>query len=153
MTFADKVLDTILFGMGHAIRVTAARHSSFKKRIRSKDFIAQIKTLDNSTGRYFIFKPRKFSSRKGIRANADVNMIFSSAELAVKLLTPPRDQLDMINAAKDSQVMVEGPDELAIWFSETLNMLLTIGAKYGTDMGDGVLRYTSNTNGGLSLSM
>ncbi len=148
MTFADKVLDTILFGMGHAIRVTAARHSSFKKRIRSKDFIAQIKTLDNSTGRYFIFKPRKFSSRKGIRANADVNMIFSSAELAVKLLTPPRDQLDMINAAKDSQVMVEGPDELAIWFSETLNMLLTIGAKYGTDMGDGVFRYTSNTNGG-----
>jgi len=148
MKLADKVLGTILFGMGQAIRVTAARHKSFKKRIHAKDFIAQIKTIDDSTGRYFIFKPRKFSSRKGIHVKADVNMIFSSADLAVKLLTPPRDQLDMINAAKDSHVMVEGPDELAIWFSETMNMLLTIGAKYGTDMGDGVMRYTSNTNGG-----
>ena len=43
MNFADKVLDTILFGMGQAIRMTAARHSLFKKRIRGKDFIAQIK--------------------------------------------------------------------------------------------------------------
>ena len=148
MNFADKVLDTILFGMGQAIRMTAARHSSFKKRIRGKDVIAQIKTLDGSTGRYFIFQPRKFSSRKGIHAKADVNYIISNSRLAVKLFTPPRDQLDMINAAKDGHVMVEGPDELAMWFSQTLNMLFTTGTKYGTEMGDGVMRYTSNTNGG-----
>ena len=148
MKFADKVLDSILFGMGQAIRVTAAKHPDFKKRIRAKDFIAQIKTLDNSTGRYFVFKPDKFSSRKGISAKADVDLIFSSAELAVKLFTPPRDQLDMINAAKDGHALVDGPDELAIWFSETLNMLLTTGTKYGQDLGDGVKRYTSNTNGG-----
>ncbi|MBW1764463.1 MAG: hypothetical protein JRJ23_06965, partial [Deltaproteobacteria bacterium] len=91
MKIPDMVLDTILFGMGQAIRVTAARQKSFKKRIHSKDFIAQIKTLDDSTGRYFIFTPRKFSSRKGINAKADVNVIFSSTELAVKLFTPPRD--------------------------------------------------------------
>jgi hypothetical protein len=92
MKLAEKALDTILFGMGQAIRVTAARHPSFKKRIRDKDFIAQIKTLDGSTGRHFIFTPHKFSSRKGISAAANVSMIFSSAELAVKRFTPPRDQ-------------------------------------------------------------
>ena len=27
-------------------------------------------------------------------------------------------------------------------------MLLTTGVRYGTDMGSGVMRYTSNTNGG-----
>ncbi len=104
--------------------------------------------MDNSTGRYFIFKPRKFSSGKGINPKADVNMIFTSAALAARLLTPPRDQLDMINAAKDGHAIVQGPDELVIWFSETMNMLLTTWAKYGTDLGNGVMRYTSNTNGG-----
>jgi hypothetical protein len=149
LKLTDTLLDTVLFGMGQAIRVTAARTQALsRKRIRGKNFMAQIKTLDGSTGRYFIFGPRKFSSRKGIRTDADVHMIFSSADLAARLLTPPRDQLDLINAAKDGHAMVEGPDELAIWFSETLNMLLTIGAEYGTDLGGGVMRYASNTNGG-----
>ena len=145
---AERLLDAILFGLAQAIRITAVKHQSYKKRIRSKNFIAQIKTLNNNAGRYFHFQPRKFSTKRGVHAKADICMIFSTAELGVKLLTPPRDQLDMINAAKDSKVMVDGPDELAIWFSETINMLLTIGAKFGTALDNGVMRYTSNTNGG-----
>ncbi|MCG8638467.1 MAG: molybdopterin-dependent oxidoreductase [Desulfobacterales bacterium] len=148
MKFANKVFDTILFGMGQAIKLTAAKHKSFKKRIREKNFVAQIKTLNNSSGRYFSFKSDHFSSTKGIHNNPDVLMIISSAKLGVKLFTPPRDQLDMINAAKDGHVMIEGSDELTIWFSETLNMMLTAGVKYGHEMGNGVKRYTSNTNGG-----
>ncbi|MCP4121401.1 MAG: molybdopterin-dependent oxidoreductase, partial [Bacteroidetes bacterium] len=148
MNLADKALKAILFGMATAIKITAARHKSYKKRIQSKDFIAQIRTLDNSSGRYFVFTPQKFYSKKGFHQNPDVQMIFKDAELAVKLFTPPQDQLDMINAAKEGKIMVEGHDELSIWFIETLNMLLTIGAKFGMDMSDGVMRYTSNTNGG-----
>ena len=43
---------------------------------------------------------------------------------------------------------VDGPDDLAVWFSETLQLLLTAGLEFGTDVGGGVRRYTSNTNGG-----
>ena len=45
-------------------------------------------------------------------------------------------------------MMVEGPDELVVWFRETLGMLYMLGDQYGTDMGGGVTRFTSNTNGG-----
>ncbi len=148
MNVADKALETILFGMAMAIRFTAVRYPSYKKRLRSKEFIAQIKTLDDSSGRYFVFTPKRFYSRKGIHTNSDVQMIFNSAELAVKLFTPPRNQLDMINAAKEGKVLVDGAGDMGVWFIETLNMLMTMGARYGTDMGKGVKRYTSNTNGG-----
>ncbi len=148
MNLADKALGTILFGMATAIRLTAARYPSYKQRIRSKSLKAQIRTQDNSSGRVFVFTSKKFYSRKGFAPDADVEMIFKSAELAVNLFTPPRNQLDMINAAKEGKVMAKGPDELTTWFIETLNMLMTMGTRFGTDVGDRVMRYASNTNGG-----
>jgi len=71
-----------------------------------------------------------------------------SAYLAVRLLMPPRDHLAMINAMKNFQIGIQGPDELTMWFMETLNQILTSGMEYGIDAGNGVKRYTSNTNGG-----
>src|SRR4030042_2885562 len=46
------------------------------------------------------------------------------------------------------QVSLAGPDDLSYWWMETLSLMLNAGLKYGTDMGKGVTRYTSNTNGG-----
>ena len=74
--------------------------------------------------------------------------MFKDAELAVKLLMPPRDHLAMINAMKTFQIGLQGPDELTMWFMETLNQVLTSGMEYGIVAGSGVKRYTSNTNGG-----
>ena len=54
----------------------------------------------------------------------------------------------MINAMKNFLIGLEGPDELSNWWIETLRQMLIVGAKYGTDVGNGVKRYTSNTNGG-----
>ena len=51
-------------------------------------------------------------------------MMFKDAELAVKLLMPPRDHLAMINAMKNFQIGMDGPDELTMWFMETLNAML-----------------------------
>ena len=63
-------------------------------------------------------------------------------------MKPGRDYLEFIDALKNFQMRVEGPDDLAVWFSETLQMMLTAGLEYGVDAGGGVRRYTSNTNGG-----
>ena len=56
--------------------------------------------------------------------------------------------LERIDAAKNFKVTLDGPDDLAVWFMATLARLQTVTWKAGTDMGDGVVRYTNGTNGG-----
>ena len=49
---------------------------------------------------------------------------------------------------KAFQMGMIGPDELTTWWMETLSLMANAGARFGTDVGGGVTRYTSNTNGG-----
>lgn len=148
MAFEKPRFSFFLFGLEKLMTFTAMRHPSFKERLRRKNFTAQIKIQDNSQGRYFVFKDGKVSSKGGIHPNPDITVTYKDAVLAAKLMKPDRDQLEQINAMKNFQIGMEGPDELTSWFTETLSLMLTAGTKYGTDMGKGVTRYTSNTNGG-----
>jgi trimethylamine-N-oxide reductase (cytochrome c) len=148
MTFKQMQFATILFGLEKVIHRTAKKYPAFKARLAEKSFTAQIKIIDDSVGRYFTFDKGKVSSRRGLHDNPDICMMFKDAELAVKLLMPPRDHLAMINAMKNFQIGLQGPDDLTMWFMETLNQILTSGMEYGSDAGSGVKRYTSNTNGG-----
>jgi trimethylamine-N-oxide reductase (cytochrome c) len=134
--------------MAQVLKRTAKKYPSFKNRLKEKDFTAQLKVIDNSEGRYFTFSEGKVISRKGIHRSPDIAMTFSSAALAVKLLTSPEDHLTRINAMKNFQLGLEGPDELTWWFMETLSLMNSAGTEYGTDLGKGVKRLTSNTNGG-----
>ncbi len=147
MMLAKWQFTVTLIALDKLLRVSAWRHPEFRARLKQKNFTAEIKLRDNSQGRFFRFENGNVRSKAGVWP-ADVSMIFQSAELAARLLKPNRKQLDFLHAAKNFQLEVQGPDELAVWFSETLNMLLTVGAGYGVDMGGGVRRYTSNTNGG-----
>jgi molybdopterin guanine dinucleotide-containing S/N-oxide reductase-like protein len=149
MIYARTTFAIMLLGLDKLLKRAAKKHPQFGKRLHDKNFTAQIKLMDNSAGRWFRFQNGKVTSGRGLDAQAEVSMVFQSADIAVGLLMPPKNQMAMINAAKNAQVMFTGPDELAMWFSQTLNMLVgSVGAKYGVDMGDGVMRYTSNTNGG-----
>ena len=148
MAFEKTQFSIILFGIKTLMKFTAVRHPSFKNRLKEKNFTAQIKVKDNSQGRYFTFKDGKVSSKSGIHSSPDICMTFRSPHLAAKLLRPPHDQLSMISAMKTFQLELEGPDELSIWFLETLQQILSAGTEYGMDVGNGVKRYTSNTNGG-----
>lgn len=147
MMFARMQFSITLLGLEKVIRITALRFPAYAERLKEKDFAAQIKLRDNSKGRCFYFKNGKVTSKSGVH-QADVVMSFQDADLAVKIMKPDRKQLDFLHAVKNFQIEVQGPDELAIWFSETLNMLLTVGVDYGTSLGGGVKRFTSNTNGG-----
>ena len=148
MAFEKTQFSIILFGIKILMKFTAVRHPSFKNRLKEKNFTAQIKVKDNSQGRYFTFKDGKVSSKSGIHSRPDICMTFRSPHLAAKLLRPPHDQLSMISAMKTFQLELEGPDELSIWFLETLQQILSAGTEYGMDVGNGVKGYTSNTNGG-----
>jgi hypothetical protein len=138
----------ILFGLRLLLWIQALRYQEFKDRLKEKNFTAQMKTKDNSVGRWFTFKDGKISSGMGIQESAEIVLTFKTAEIAARLLMPPIDQLEQINAMKDFLLSLEGPDELALWFTQTVMKTQTVGWKYGVDMGDGMTRYTNMTNGG-----
>lgn len=148
MALEKTQFSLFLFGLEKLMKFTARRHPSYKERLGQKNFTAQIRLQDNSQGRYFIFKDGKVSSKGGTHPKPDITIVYRDAVLASRLMRPDRDQLEQINAMKNFQIGMEGPDDLTSWFTETLSLMLTVGVKYGTDMGNGVTRYTSNTNGG-----
>ena len=141
-------LPILLWGAATALRYSAVRHSSFKARLAEKDLLAQIKTRDELTGRWYQFKSGRLKSRAGVHPSAQVCLTFRTAEIGAKLLTPPLDHQKFVNAAKAFNVEIDGPEELSLWFMETLRMIQTVGWSYGTAAADGEVRYVNNTNGG-----
>ena len=141
-------LPILLWGAATALRYSAVRHPSFKARLVEKDLLAQIKTRDELTGRWYQFKSGRLKSRAGVHPSAQVCLTFRTVEIGAKLLTPPLDHQKFVNAAKAFNVEIDGPEELSLWFMETLRMIQTVGWSYGTAAADGEVRYVNNTNGG-----
>ncbi|MBU2516888.1 MAG: molybdopterin-dependent oxidoreductase [Proteobacteria bacterium] len=141
-------LSVILYSIYQMLKRTARKHPSFRARLHEKNFTAQIKVLEHTEGRYYVFRDGKLSSHSGVRPNPDITLTFSQSALAAKLLMPPHDQLARINAMKNFHMGAEGPDELVQWFMETMSQMMSLSWKYGTDMGGGVIRYTNGSPGG-----
>ena len=148
MVSGDLRFSVLLFGLAQALRFMARRHPSYAKRLAERDFTAQMRTADGRVGRHFTFRGGRVSSKRGLCASPDVTVTVANGELGARLFTPGVDQLERIEAMKNFQLLADGPDELVVWFTQTLGMLLTLGWEYGTDLGDGVRRYVTNTNGG-----
>ena len=145
---AETQFAAVLAALPVLLKTMAHRHPAFAARLRERDLVAQIVLAGTRRGRAFAIRGGLVRSRAGLHPRPDITMTFDSAEVAVRLLKPSRDYLEFIDALKNFQMRVEGPDELAVWFSETLQMMLTAGLELGTDVGGGVRRFTSNTNGG-----
>jgi molybdopterin guanine dinucleotide-containing S/N-oxide reductase-like protein len=145
--FYSIAFQTLLFGVGLVMHLTAWRYPAYRERLREKNLIAQIRVKEGP-GRYFIFKGGKLTSRAGIHKNADVVVTFKSARLALNVILRPNDQLGRINAAKTFSMTLDGPQDKALWFMFTLELFQTIGWKYGIDAGDGEIRYCNMANGG-----
>ncbi len=146
--FSKLIFSLVLLAMKMRLGSTARKYPFFRTRLKEKALTAQLKLKDNSAGRYFTIKDGDVTSGSGIHASPDVTVIFGDTRVALDMLVPPRDQLAMINAMKSFHLGLEGPEELTSWWMETLSLMLFAGTGYGTDMGKGVTRYTSNTNGG-----
>jgi molybdopterin guanine dinucleotide-containing S/N-oxide reductase-like protein len=138
----------LLYGMEKLIRLAAHRYPDFLSKLSEKNLVAQFKLRDNSQGRAFTFLNGKVSSQGGIHSHPDVVLSFEDAATAANFLKPGKSMLDFVSAAKAFQVETLGNDEEVIWLSETLNMLLHLNVDFGVDVGNGVMRYTNNTNGG-----
>ena len=58
--------------------------------------------------------------------------MFKNAAIGARLLTPPINWLNQINAQKDFVLAVDGPEDLTNWFAQTLMMSADRGLKFGT---------------------
>ena len=140
-------LSIILYGLYLLLRIAAARNPAFRKRLSEKSFTAQIRTKDGGIGRWYRFG-RGVRSKTGLNPDAEVVLSFQNARVGARLLTPPVDWLEQTSAQKNFDLTLEGPDELTYWFAQTLMIAQRVGWKFGTDLGEGVTRYTNMTNGG-----
>jgi len=152
MALATMKLSGILFALAQTLNYTARRHPEFRARLKERNLTAQIMARDERTGRWFTIRDGKITSRAGLHAEPDVKLTFKNASVGAGLLTPPINWLDQINAQKDFNLGVEGPEDLTNWFAQTLMAMQTAHWTFGTPMPDGSMRYCNMTNGGPVFS-
>ena len=101
MTFATIKLSLILFGLSLMLRFQRWRHESFRKRLKERNFTAQIMARDEECGRWFEFKDGVIRSGAGLHPAPDCKLMFKNATIGAALLMPPINWLRQINAQKD----------------------------------------------------
>jgi molybdopterin guanine dinucleotide-containing S/N-oxide reductase-like protein len=138
----------ILLGMAFFLQFARWRSAELRQRLKGKKLKVQLCTADRITGRMFIFDDGKISSRTGVHDDAGSFLIFKTAKIAARLLTPPINQLEQIEAMKNFLFHPEGPDEDTVWFAQILMTAFGAGWRDGTDMGNGTRRFCTITNGG-----
>ena len=141
-------LSVLLWGIPQAMRAAARLYPQYAARLKERNLVAQFRLRDRPEGRWIKLENGRISSGKGLHARPDLTIHFKNKAIAENFLTPPFDLLERIDAAKNFKIGLEGPDDLAVWFMATLARLESITWKAGTDVGNGVMRYTSGTNGG-----
>ena len=138
----------ILFGLAQLLKHSARKYPAFRERLRERNFTAQIIARDEETGRWYTFANGKVKSGSGRHANPDITLGFKNAKIAARLLMPPINWLDQINAQKDFLLSVDGPEDLSNWFALTIMETQSLPWKIGTPQPDGTMRYVNMTNGG-----
>jgi len=142
------IFSGLLISLASMLKHAIGKYPEFRDRLQGKNLTAQIKLKDNSVGRFYMLKDGRLISKSGIHGSPDVSIVFATSRIALEVLVPPRNPIDAINAMKNFQMCIEGKEELANWWMETLSLMHSTGIRYGTDLGEGITRYTSNTNGG-----
>ena len=138
----------ILWGLSWMFRVSGWRYPAFRARLRERNLVVQIRSEDGKSGRYSIFEDGRVRSGAGLHDAPVVTLVFKTAKIGARLLMPPIDQLEQIDALKNFLVRLEGPDDEALWFAQTVMSALSAGWRFGRKMKDGTTRFCTMTNGG-----
>ena len=144
------LLRLMLFSLALMLKTRSLVDPVFRKRLKEKNLTARIRIKDKSIGRTFYLKKGSISSTSDMAKDVDVTMTFLDAATAVYLMLRRSNLHVQIHALKNFHIEVEGPDDLTIWFMQTLVMVEKFDSPrdFGTPLKNGVMRYTSNTNGG-----
>ena len=117
MSVASMKFAVILWGLAQVLKFMAWRHPVFRLRLKERNLVAQVKARDEGTGRWYEIRDGKVTSRAGLHPKPDVTLYFKNAALGASLLTPPINWLNQINAQKDFNLTVDGPEDLTNWWA------------------------------------
>ena len=152
MILQKTAFSAMLFGIPKVIALAGRMYPDLKALIKERNCIVQMRTRDGSVSRHIHFRDGKIRSRSGVHPRPDLDMTWVNPEDAVHLFLKSRDFLARIDALKNFKMEANGSHDVAAWFSSLVNTLLEapllLGGRYGTDMGNGVKRYTNLTVGG-----
>ena len=107
----------VLFILGRKLVKKAKKDSEFKKKISEKNCTVQIKTADNSIGRYYTFNNGEVASKKGIAANPTVSLVWKDAATGFAILTS-KDNAKRMEALQNGSLKLEGDGGTALWFTD-----------------------------------
>src|SRR5262249_51087564 len=110
MAFATLKLPIILFGAAQLLKMAARRHPKFKARLKERNLVAKIMTRDEEIGRWYKIDNGVGTTGAGLHEKPDIELQFKNAKVGASLLMPPINWLDQINAQKDFNLTVEGPE-------------------------------------------
>ena len=141
-------LKFILFMVAQVLRGSIKKYEVVRKHVGDKRVVVQVKLRDGSIARYYEISLAGVKSKAVLHDKPDVVVDILDVETALAFLNPNADQGEIIHAMKNFRVLLIGPDHLAVWFAQLMNLTSSAKLTYGTKMPDGTTRFTSNTNGG-----
>lgn len=143
-----------LFMIDPLLNTLAGAVPAFARELEGRDMSVQLKIRNDTKGRQIFFRDGKVSGRSGVYSNADVEMIFENEKIARKVMMGEMlgKTDDFVDAAKNTALILNGPDEKAMWFSSLLLKIFAFDVlylgNYGETMPNGEKRYVTCTNGG-----
>ncbi len=151
----DKTfLGSTLFMLDKLLNTLAKAAPDFKKELEAQELAVQIKLRDNSSGRLLYFRNGEVTGKNGVFDTAEVEMIFENENIARKVMSGQMfgKTAEFVAAAKNGSLVLNGPDEQAMWFSSLLLKVFAFDVlyleNYGITMPSGEKRYVTGTNGG-----
>ena len=152
--FDKTFLIGTLFTLDVLLNTLASNVPKFAKELEGMEMSVQLKLRDNSRGRILFMRGGKVSGKNGIYPNADVEMVFEDETIARRVMLGQMlgKTKEFVSAAKNMQLVLNGPDDKAMWFSSLLLKVFAFDVlylgNYGTSMPNGEKRYVTGTNGG-----
>lgn len=152
--FDKTFLGGALFSLDKLLNVLASTSPAFKTELETQDVTVQLKLRDNSYGRFLYFRNGYVTSKVGVFGDAEVDMIFENENIARRVMLGEMlgSTVEFVAAAKNGSLILNGPDEKAMWFSSLLLKVFSFDVlylgNYGTEMTNGETRYVTGTNGG-----
>jgi len=98
----------------------AEKYLRFATLLQQQDLTAEICTEAGSEGRFYRFDGGRMTSQSGLVQDPDVELVFRSPDIALKVLSPDREHAAWVEGVKNLRIRLLGDELKAIWFHEIL---------------------------------
>ena len=126
----------------------AAKKPVLAREMARFSCVVQIKLMDQSIARHYVFQGGRVSGRTGLHSSPDVVIAFKDVGTALIFLNPDPDMGEVVHCAKNFKVVMTGRSELQVWFTQLVNKVNNARLQMGVPQPDGTVRLTTVTNGG-----